>query len=278
MKVGEVLKKEVDKLNKFYVEDAILKVQILLQHVLGVSHEYLVTHYEDNIENKYLLEFETAIVDLINGKPIQYIVNSQNFYGLNFYVDENVLIPQPDTECLVEEVIQIGKKFQDKIKILDICTGSGAIAISLRKNLNATVFASDISPQALEIARKNAVMNQTEISIIESDMFEKIENQRFDIIVSNPPYIETETIKNLSDEVKNEPRIALDGGEDGLEFYKILSKEAKNYLKEEGFLAVEIGYNQKEKVMKLFEEEGYHQIYSKKDFGGNDRIIVGNWR
>ena len=123
MKVGEVLKKEVDKLNSFHIEDAILKVQILLQHVLGVSHEYLAMHYDDIIDNKDLLEFQTAIVNLINGKPIQYIVNSQNFYGLNFYVDENVLIPQPDTECLVEEVIQIGKKFEKKIQILDICTG-----------------------------------------------------------------------------------------------------------------------------------------------------------
>lgn len=278
MKVGEVLKKEVDKLNSFHIEDAILKVQILLQHVLGVSHEYLVMHYDDNIDNKDLLEFQTAIVNLINGKPIQYIVNSQNFYGLNFYVDENVLIPQPDTECLVEEVIQIGKKFEKKIQILDICTGCGAIAISLRRNLNATIFASDISMEALEIATKNAVLNHAEISTIESDMFEKIEDLKFDIIVSNPPYIETKTIKDLSDEVKNEPIIALDGGEDGLKFYRILSKEAKKYLKDGGFLAVEIGYNQKEDVMKLFEEEDYEQIYSKKDFGGNDRIVVGKWR
>ena len=277
MKVKDVLKKEVNKLNYYNIEDAILKVQILLQHVLGVSHEYLAMHYEDNIENKDLLEFENSIVDLINGKPIQYIVNNQNFYGLNFYVDENVLIPQPDTECLVEEVIQIAKKFEEKIQILDICTGSGAIAISLRKNLNATVFASDISPNALEITRKNAVMNQTEITIIESNMFEKIENQKFDIVVSNPPYIESEMIKKLSEEVKNEPIIALDGGVDGLDFYRILSKESKKYLKDNGVLAVEIGYNQKEDVMKIFEEEGYIDVYCKKDFGGNDRIIVGKW-
>ena len=132
--------------------------------------------------------------------------------------------------------------------------------------------------EALEIATKNAVLNHAEISTIESDMFEKIEDLKFDIIVSNPPYIETKTIKDLSDEVKNEPIIALDGGEDGLKFYRILSKEAKKYLKDGGFLAVEIGYNQKEDVMKLFEEEDYEQIYSKKDFGGNDRIVVGKWR
>lgn len=273
MKVKDVLKKEVDKLNSYNIEDSILKVQMLLQHNLGVSHEYLVMHYDDEIDNRVIREFELNIVDLINGKPIQYIVNNQIFYGYDFYVDENVLIPQPDTECLVEEVIGIGKRFDKKIKILDICTGSGAIAISLRKNLNATIYASDISSDALDIARKNSVINNAEVSFIESDMFENV-NEKFDIIVSNPPYIETDVIKELSDEVKNEPLLALDGGKDGLKFYKILAENAKNYLVSGGILAVEIGYNQKDDVIKLLKENGWCDIYSKKDFGNNDRIVV----
>lgn len=273
MKVKDVLKKEVDKLNSYNIEDSILKVQILLQHTLGVSHEYLVMHYDDEIDNRVIREFELNIVDLINGKPIQYIVNNQIFYGYDFYVDENVLIPQPDTECLVEEVIGIGKRFDKKIKILDICTGSGAIAISLRKNLNATIYASDISSDALDIARKNSVINNAEVSFIESDMFENV-NEKFDIIVSNPPYIETDVIKELSDEVKNEPLLALDGGKDGLRFYEILAENAKNYLVSGGILAVEIGYNQKDDVIKLLKENGWCDIYSKKDFGNNDRIVV----
>lgn len=277
MKIKEVLKDQVEKLNRYPIEDAILKAQILLQHVLGVSHEYLTIHYEDKIDKQALREFQRYIGQLINGRPIQYIVNSQNFYGYQFYVDENVLIPQPDTEILVEEVIRIGPKEDKKLKILDICTGSGAIAISIRKNLECTMYASDISESALEIARKNAVIHHAEVSLLHSNMFEKIEG-KFDRIVSNPPYIETSVIKDLSEEVKNEPEIALDGGEDGLKFYRILADEARNYLEKDGILAVEIGFNQKEKVMRMLEEAGFCEVYSKKDFGGNDRIVVGKWR
>lgn len=277
MKIKEVLKDQVEKLNRYHIEDAILKVQILLQHSLGVSHEYLTIHYEDKIEKHVLRELQLYIHQLINGRPIQYIVNAQNFYGYHFYVDENVLIPQPDTEILVEEVIGIGQKKDKSLKILDICTGSGAIAISIRKNLACTMYASDISESALEVARKNAVMNHAEISLMASDMFEKVDG-KFDIIVSNPPYIETSTLENLSEEVKNEPRIALDGGEDGLTFYRILIDEAREHLEKDGMLAAEIGFNQKEKVMRMFEEVGFCEVYSKKDFGGNDRIVVGKWR
>ena len=277
MKVKDVLRKEVDKLNSFNVEDAILKAQMLLQNILGVSHEYLVMHYEDEISNDNLKEYERNIVDLINDKPIQYILNNQTFYGYNFYVDENVLIPQPDTECLVEEVIGLGNELDKKIKILDICTGSGAIAISLRKNLNCQMYASDISLEALEIARKNTVINNCEVTFIHSNMFENI-NEKFDIIVSNPPYIETNVIKTLSEEVKQEPLLALDGGKDGLDFYRILTENAGKYLNENGVLAVEIGYNQKDSVIELFEKSGFDKVYSKKDLGNNDRIVVGRWK
>ena len=277
MKIRDVLKKEVDKLNKYNIEDAILKVQMLLQHSLGVPHEYLVNHYDDNIDTLTLNEFERNIVDLINGKPIQYIINNQTFYGFDFYVDENVLIPQPDTECLVEEVLNIANKKNENLKILDMCTGSGAIAISIRKNLKATVWASDISQMALEVARRNVSMNRTEVSLIQSDMFENI-NEKFDIIVSNPPYIETSVISTLSDEVKNEPEIALDGGKDGLDFYRILAQQSGKYLETNGILAVEIGYDQRDKVVELFEKNGFIDVYSKKDFGNNDRIVVGKWR
>lgn len=193
--------------------------------------------------------------------------------GLNFYVNENVLIPQPDTEILVEEVLQLLKQNVSK-KILDICTGSGAIAISIAKmQENSTVTASDISEEAINIARKNSVDNNTDIEFVVSNMFEKI-NGKFDIIVSNPPYIEEKVISTLPKEVQKEPYIALFGGEDGLKFYRIIAKEGKKFLNANGYIAVEIGYNQKEKVIELFEKEEYKEVYSKKDFGGNDRIVI----
>lgn len=277
MKIKDILKKEVDKLNSYKVEDAILKAQILLQHILGVSHEQLTIHYEDDIDKHLLREYQKDIVQLINGKPIQYIVNNQIFYGYNFYVDENVLIPQPDTEILVEEVINIAKSLPQTPTILDICTGSGAIAVAIRKNLECTMYASDISKNALEIARKNTVINNTEVSFIHSDMFENI-SRKFNIIVSNPPYIETKVIDTLSQEVKNEPRMALDGGRDGLDFYRILVDKARKYLEKDGILAVEIGYNQKQEVIQIFEKYGFSDIYAKKDFANQDRIVVGKWR
>ena len=171
--------------------------------------------------------------------------------GLNFYVDENVLIPQPDTEILVEKAIEIAETTQ-KNKILDMCTGSGCIAISLAKKINnAQITAVDIS-----------------------DMFNNIE-EKFDIIVSNPPYIETETINKLEIEVQNEPHVALDGGIDGLKFYKIIANNAFEYLNENGYLLLEIGYNQQESVTQLLQDTGkYKNIETIKDLGGNYRVVI----
>ena len=201
--------------------------------------------------------------------------------GFEFYVDKNVLIPQPDTENLVEEIIYLSEKIRksDKkeLRILDMCTGSGAIAISISKLIeNSLVYASDISKKALKVAEENSSKNQANVLFFESDLFKKIsELYKFDIIVSNPPYIETDTIKTLSEEVKNEPMLALDGGKDGLDFYRKISEDAKKYLNKDGFLAFEIGYNQKFAVENLLKENGYKNIYSRKDLSGNDRIVVG---
>lgn len=277
MKIQEILKNGIIKLKKSQVEEALLKAEMLMEHELGMSHEKLLVNYEQEMKDINIERFYQNIEKVIQGKPIQYITNSQNFYGLDFYVDENVLIPQPDTEILVEEVIKISKKIPQKTRILDICTGSGAIAIALDKNIEAEITASDISKKALEIAKKNALKQQAQIKFLESNLFDNIDG-KFEIIVSNPPYIETEAIKNLSSEVKNEPLLALDGGRDGLAFYRVLVEKSIKYLADNGILAVEIGYNQKEKVIGLLKKAGFCEVYSKKDFGGNDRIVVGKWR
>ena len=277
MKIEDLLRIGLEKLNN--IDEADLKLKMILSDLLKEDKSYLVIHKDREISGNIEAEFLKSVERLKQGEPVQYIIGKTEFYGLEFNVNSNVLIPQPDTEILVEEVIDIYNKnysnYNENITILDLCTGSGAIAISLKKNLNnVEVFASDISTKALEIAKKNANKNNTEITFIESDLFENI-NTKFDIIVSNPPYIERDVLKTLSEEVKHEPVLALDGGEDGLEFYRKIAKDAKSYLKENGILAIEIGFDQKDSVIKLLEQEGYKDIYSKKDYSGNDRIVVG---
>ena len=181
-----------------------------------------------------------------------------------------------------ERIISLNEYKEKKCEILDLCTGSGAIAISLAKYINeSNIVASDISMKALQIAKLNAEKNlvRKKIEFIESDMFDKIYKEDFDIIVSNPPYIKTKVIEKLDRQVKNEPYIALDGGADGLKFYKIIIENAYKYIKNEGKVFLEIGYDQKNELINLFKENNhYENIYSKKDLGGNDRIIVATVR
>lgn len=279
MKIKDVLKIGIESLNQIKIEDASLKARILLANILDKNKEYLLIHDEEEINEKIVNLYMKKIEELKNHKPIQYIIKKQEFMGFDFYVDENVLIPQPDTENLVEEVLFIINSIKDKsLKILDLCTGSGAIAISLSKILNSDkilIYGSDISEKALKIAQDNAIQNCSKVVFLKSNIFNEINNNyKFDIIVSNPPYIETKTIEELSEEVKYEPHLALDGGEDGLYFYREIIKNAKKYLNPNGYLAFEIGYNQKKQVEKLLEENGYKNIYSRKDLSGNDRVVV----
>ena len=286
MKILEVIKKASEELEKLNIEESNLKIKILLSYLLNVKKEYLILNGNDELKEDIEKIFFEKLELIKNNYPIQYIVNKQSFYGYDFFVNENVLIPQPDTEILVFEVIEYIKnlieekrkenKLNEKIKVLDLCTGSGIIAICTALNFKdyVTVYASDISSEALEVAKINSENLKTEIEFVKSDLFENIKNVKFDIIVSNPPYIKTNVIESLDKEVQNEPFIALDGKEDGLYFYKRIIKECKDYLSIDGKVFFEIGYDQKEEVKKLFENNGFIEIYSKKDFGNNDRIVV----
>ena len=277
MTIAEALKKGMIELKNANIESPKLKSRLLMQFTLNKPRQYVIVNdmeeLNKNIEKKYF----DAILKMKNGIPIEHITHQKEFMKLNFFVDESVLIPRQDTEILVEEVISIAKRINAR-KILDLCTGSGAIAVSLAKYLpEAEITAIDISNEALKVAKKNAVNNEVEkqITFINSDMFTNLNNEKFDIIVSNPPYIRKSIIDTLDEEVKKEPHIALDGGEDGLYFYKKIIKESYQYLKYGAYLCLEIGYDQKEDVIKIIESENkFENTYSKKDLYDNDRIII----
>ena len=275
MTIKQAITKGMIMLKSNNVESPKLKARLLLQYVLDKPRQYIIVYDNKEIDKQQQWQYFVNIEKLTKGVPLQHITHRQEFMKMDFFVDENVLIPRPDTEILVEEVIKIAQKYNSP-RILDLCTGSGAIAISLKKFVpNADITAVDISEKALEIAQKNAKKLETKINFLKSNLFDKLDNKKFDIIVSNPPYIRKDEIKKLSEEVQKEPKIALDGGEDGLDFYRIITEQAINYLKTGSFLCFEIGYNQKNDVIKIIEDEqNYKNIYCKKDLYGNDRIII----
>lgn len=256
-----------------------LDVETLLQKVLGVDRLYILLNLERVLSEDEEQLFNKFINERLNNRPIAYIVGNREFMGLDFFVKEGVLIPRPDTEVLVEEVIELAKK-KDAKNILDIGTGSGAITISLAKYLeNVKVTSVDISDIALEIGKRNAISNEVDdrINFVKSDLFTNIDKEtKFDIIVSNPPYIKREVIDTLDKQVKDyEPYNALEGGVDGLDFYRAITKQAKNYLKKGGILAYEVGHDQSEDVSKLMEMDGYTNIYTLKDLQQIDRVVIG---
>lgn len=277
MTIREALEKGTIMLKGENLDCPKLKARLLMQDILNKPRQYLLVHDNDEISESVLKKYFNNVAKVKQGTPIEHITHIKEFMKMNFWVDENVLIPRQDTEILVEEVINIAKKVNAK-KILDLCTGSGAIAVSLAKYIpNSEITAIDISNNALEIAKKNARINDVEeqITFIKSDLFDELPNIKFDIIVSNPPYIKKNIICTLDKQVQKEPILALDGGYDGLDFYRKIISNAYLYLKYKGYLCLEIGYDQKEQVMDLiYREEKYINTYSKKDLCDNDRIVI----
>ena len=276
MTIKEMLSKGMIMLKGNNVDSPKLKARLLLQYILKKPRQYLIVYDNEEVGKKEQWEYFVNIEKLTNGIPLQHITHHQEFMRMDFFVNEDVLIPRPDTEILVEEVIKIASKMNQP-KILDLCTGSGAIAISIAKNVpDAEVYAIDISSKAIDVAKKNAKALNANVKFIKSNLFNNIEKIKFDIIVSNPPYIKTEVMDGLQDEVKKEPEIALDGGEDGLCFYKNIIDVAPQYLNENGFLAFEIGFDQAEEIKELMQMKGFKNIKIVKDFAGNNRVVIGN--
>ena len=253
--------------------------EVLLSHVLGKDRIYLYTHYDQPLIQEELDAFRPLVQERAKGYCVAAIIGEKDFMGLTFKVNDKVLIPRPDTETLIEYVLGTYSKDSD-VRILDVCTGSGTILLSLLHYLpNACGMGIEISADALSLAKVNSErfnLNDR-VQLLESDMFSALDdkNEQFDLIVSNPPYIRTGDAKLLSQDVLNEPHIALFGGEDGLDFYRILAKTCGTYLKSQGHIAFEIGFDQAESVKALLEETGqYSNIRCIADLGGNDRVVT----
>ena len=250
------------------------EARLLLSYVLNIKSDELAKYDEinDEVYGTFLQVLDKRCAHI----PYAYIVGHQEFMKLDFKVNNNVLIPRADTEVLVEEAIKICKENELK-SILDMCTGSGCIGISLSKYLEGSnVTAVDISEDALEIAKENSILNDVKVDFKCSNLFENI-NGKYDLIVSNPPYIKKEVLSTLEKEVnENEPLLALDGGEDGLKFYRSISKDAKKHLSENGYLIFEIGFDQAEEVSNILINNGYRNIKVIKDYSGYDRVVVSN--
>jgi len=280
VKVKQLLENAVKKIADMS-ETALLDAQLLLSKALGKDRLYVITHIEDEVEEKAESEFWGMVCERGNGRPLQYITGSQEFMGLDFYVSEGVLIPRPDTEILVEEVIRLAGGFEKPV-IADIGCGSGAISVSLAKYVKgAFVYSLDISKAALDIGRTNAKSNGVEESIefMESDILLALEDSgiMFDIIVSNPPYIRKKDIEELHLQVRGyEPLTALDGGTDGLEFYRRITKESLAFLKPGGYLAYEVGHDQAGDVNRIMEAcGGFGELRILSDLAGIERVVIG---
>jgi len=283
------MKKTIEKVlaeGKALLKDAHIRTwaldgEILLSHVLSFSRVQLFTHSKDEISEEQEKVYKDLIYRRLKGTPTQYLTNEQEFMSLPFYVNNHVLIPRQDTEILVEtalELIDRKKEFQ----VLDVCTGSGCIGISIAYYAPLSrVIGIDISEPALNVAEHNAKLNQVNdrVHFIKSNLFKGVPEDlkgTIDMIVSNPPYIPTDEIKGLMKEVSEyEPTIALDGGKDGLDFYRFIVKDGKEYLKSGGILLFEIGYNQGDEVAWLLKSHGFNSVGIKKDLAGLNRVVFG---
>lgn len=274
----EVIKEATDKLLCENISDAPTDVWLLAEHVLSIDKQQYYLHPEMEIDEEQYKKYMLAIEQRREHIPLQHITGSQEFMGLDFKVNENVLIPRQDTEELVLKTIEavecLNKDKKETIRVLDMCTGSGCIAVSIAKLCeNVKTDAVDLSQKALEVAKENAEINKADVRFIKSDMFDNI-TDKYDVIVSNPPYIRSKVIEGLESEVKDhEPRMALDGDEDGLKFYRIIVEQAREFLRSDGVLLFEIGYDQGDDLRGLLDSD-YKYVKVYKDLAGLDRVVV----
>ena len=269
----QILDDAVSKLLEAGILEASNDAGIIFEEAFQMTRTGYLIRANEDADEKLIPAFDEMINRRAAHEPLQYILGKAYFMGLEFWVSPAVLIPRFDTEILVEEAL---KHIKSDMRVLDVCTGSGCIAVSVAKLSGAEMVAVDISEAALAMAKKNAEHNGTsDVTFVHSDMFSNVEGQ-FDIILSNPPYIRSEEVLKLMPEVLvHEPHLALDGHEDGLFFYEILARESGRFLKSLGMLIMEIGYDQAEEVSSLLENNNFTDIRVIRDLAGLDRVVCG---
>lgn len=264
-----------EQLKRVSIEDAALDAWYLLEYVTGITRSRYFLDMNKSLSEEEERQYCEYMAIRAKHVPLQHITGVQEFMGLEFCVNEHVLVPRQDTEVLVESVLEV---LEPGMRVLDMCTGSGCILISLLKlgsHENVSGTGVDISEEALRVACRNAEKHGVDAEILHSDLFSEVDG-KYDVIVSNPPYIRTSVIEELEDEVKfHDPILALDGKEDGLYFYRKIIEEAPNYLKSNGRLYFEIGHDQGEDVSRLMREAGFANVTVKKDLAGLDRVVFG---
>ena len=271
----ELYENGIEILNRAGIAEAKLDARLLLECVCGTDHSALLAHPDREITEDEQNRYNEFIERRAKREPVAYILGNWDFMGLTFKVNSDVLIPEQDTEVLVEEAMRF---LEDGMRVLDLCTGSGCIALSLLRYTNDTkAVGTDISDKALLVAKENAdnLGFSDRAEFIKTDIFPAEDMGKFDIIVSNPPYIASKVIETLAPEVKDyEPRLALDGDEDGLVFYRRIVENVHKYLYSSGYLFLEIGYDQAQALTEMLENDGhFHDIEVIKDFAGNDRVV-----
>lgn len=274
--IGAILKWTGQYFGEKGVDTPRLDAEVLLSHILGKDRLYLYTHFDQPLTPDELTMYRNYVKKRVMRQPVAYIIGLKEFMGLAFKVNESVLIPRPDTETLVEDAAQ-RLRGVDKPVVADLGTGSGAIIISVLHMLgSAEGFAVDISPQALYIAKENAIHNGVadRLTLKEGDLYSPLQGLQFDAILSNPPYIPAADISGLAPEVRQEPRLALDGGGDGLSFYRRIMAEGPSFLKPGGFIAVEVGAGQAPAVAELARQNGLTQTKIIKDLAGIERVVI----
>lgn len=278
--VFEVLKVASERLSAAQIDNPRLDAEILLAHLLNWRRLTLYVDSDKKLPLENILKFNELINRRLEGIPVAYLTNSKDFMGLSFAVNENVLIPRPETEILTEFVGEYLRGLESEVNFADLGVGSGAISISILKFIKtARASAVDISSEALEVAKFNATKFHVEdrINFYQGDLFEPLEGKIFNAIVSNPPYIPTGELETLQTEVKKEPRLALDGGADGLNFYRRIISDAPRFLIDGGLLAVEIGISQASAVKNLFEAANLAEVTILNDLAGIERVVAGKF-